>query len=77
MGQSDPRHRRVVGFARPARAAFIYSGVYLVLWLAHLLGFVSSGVLTIFALPILVAWVMSVVRWIVTGSPTPRRWQRD
>jgi hypothetical protein len=67
----------MVAFVLSARGAFAYSGVYLVLVLAHLLGFVSSSVLTIFALPILVAWVMSVVRWIVTGSPTPRRWQRD
>lgn len=77
MRESSWRRGRVVAFALSPPAAFIYTGAYLVLLLGHLLGLVPGGVLSIFGLPILVAWVMGVVRWVLTGSPTPRRWLRS
>lgn len=46
-----------------------YCGVYLVLAVAHWRGLLSAGLLTGAAVPILLRWVLLVVRWIATGSP--------
>lgn len=47
----------------------VYYGCYLALALAHWRGLISVELLTVGAVPVLLRWLVVVVRWIATGSP--------
>ena len=49
-----------------------YHGAYLLLAVAHWIGLLSAGLLTVAAVPVLGRWLVLVVRWISTGSPVAR-----
>jgi len=45
------------------------------LLVAHALGFRDRPILIWAGVPIAFHWAASVVRWIGTGTPVPRRWR--
>jgi hypothetical protein len=57
----------------PSRLYNAYATGYLALLAAHLLGFHDRTILTWGGIPIGVHWVASVVQWITTCAPGPRR----
>ncbi len=63
-------------FASMSRASefwLAYDGAYLVLWAGRKFGFGSDLALGLVGAPIFVSWLVGSVRWVVTGSPVPRR----
>ena len=72
MVQRRSLKRALGGQPLVSKLSNAYYGAYLVLALAHWRGLISAGVLTAAAVPVLVRWLVLVVRWIATGSPASR-----
>jgi hypothetical protein len=61
---------------RSFKLSIAYDSMYLVLFAVHLFGFHDRTILIWAGIPIAVQWVVTVVRWILTGTPVPRGWRK-